>query len=141
MSDKKIEITSLDQNDFKIKIVVSGSSGVGKTCLLHRYTTSVFDKNSQPTLGVSFSKSLKIIKEYKIGIDFWDTAGQERLKSQCQTYYKGADGVLFVYDISNKGSFEQLEHWWNEVSNCTPENCKKILIGNKIDLLENREVP
>ena len=93
-------------SDFKIKLVVAGTSGVGKTSIIRRYTHNEFLDNAQPTLGVCFEWVIKEIDGNSVSLHFWDTAGQEKLKAQSKTYYKGADGVLLMYDTTNYHSFQ-----------------------------------
>ena len=134
------EITSQIKEDFKFKIVIIGDSGVGKTNLLKSFVSNTFDQNSKATVGVEF-----IIKSYKINnhifkIELWDTAGQERYKSITSIYYKGAKGALIVYDITSKSSFDNIDKWLCEIRDKTSKDIKLMIIGNKIDLKELREV-
>ena len=135
------EVKSSDvREDYKLKIVIVGDSGVGKSNLIKRFTTNEFNANSKATVGVEFlSKSYKI-NDKVFKIEMWDTAGQERYKSITSAYYKGAKGALLVYDTTSAQSFENIDRWLNEIKEKTNKDTKLILIGNKIDLKENKVV-
>ena len=129
-----------DQYDFIFKIVLIGDSGVGKTNILSRYLTNQFSASTQPTVGVEFGS--KIIKkgEKLIKLQIWDTAGQERYKSITSAYYKGAKGAFVVYDISRKSTFDTVDKWINELKNNGSEDVFILLVGNKSDLNDQREI-
>ena len=135
------EVTSGDvREDYKLKVVIVGDSGVGKSNLIKRFTTNEFLANSKATVGVEFlSKSYKI-NDKIFKIEMWDTAGQERYKSITSAYYKGAKGALVVYDTTSAQSFENVDKWYNEIKEKTGKDIKLILIGNKIDLAEQKVV-
>lgn len=135
------EVTSGDvREDYKLKVVIVGDSGVGKSNLIKRFTTNEFLANSKATVGVEFlSKSYKI-NDKIFKIEMWDTAGQERYKSITSAYYKGAKGALVVYDTTSAQSFENVDKWYNEIKEKTGKDIKLILIGNKIDLSEQKVV-
>ena len=114
--------------------------GVGKANLIKRFITNTFNQNSKATLGVEFiSKSYKI-KDQIFKVEIWDTAGQERYKSITAVYYKGAKGALVVYDITSKNSFNNLDKWMTEIKDKTSKDIRLMIIGNKIDLKQFREV-
>ena len=142
--NEEIIIEELDsqefKEDYKLKIVAIGDSGVGKTNLIKRFITNTFNQNSKATLGVEFiSKSYKI-KNHIFKIEVWDTAGQERYKSITAVYYNGAKGALIVYDITSRNSFNNLDKWMTEIKDKTSNDIKLMIIGNKIDLKQFREV-
>ncbi len=129
-----------EKEDYKIKIIVVGDSGVGKTNLINRFASDKFDTNSKATIGVEFVyKTLKINKEV-IKIEVWDTAGQERYRAITSSYYKGAKGAIIVYDITNEDSFNNVESWMNEVTKKGQRDIQFLLLGNKKDLVNDREV-
>ncbi len=141
---EEIKIKELDsqelKEDYKLKIVVIGDSGVGKTNLIKRFITNTFSQNSKATIGVEFiSKSYKI-KDKIYKVEIWDTAGQERYKSITAVYYKGAKGALVVYDTTSKNSFNNIDKWMTEIRDKTSNDIRLMIIGNKIDLKEFREV-
>lgn len=144
--EKEEEITIEEVNsqevkeDFKLKIVVVGDSGVGKTNLIHRFISNSFSESSKATVGVEFSSKSYKINEHIFKIEIWDTAGQERYKSITAVYYKGAKGALIVYDTTSKESFNNIDKWMEEIKDKTSNDIKLMIIGNKIDLKEFREV-
>ena len=131
---------SIEDYDTIFKIVIVGDSGVGKTNLITRYLKNDFKPETKATIGVEFSDKKYIYKNKNIKIQIWDTAGQERYRSLTSMYYKGAKGAIFVYDISSKNSFENIDKWLIEMKKTADENIKIILIGNKCDLIDKREV-
>ena len=145
MSYEKLTIEELspgDYNteDYKIKIIVVGDSGVGKTNLINRFASDKFDTNSKATIGVEFVyKALKINKDV-IKVEVWDTAGEERYKAITSSYYKGAKGAIIVYDLTNEESFKNVEIWMNEVIKKGQKGMQLLLIGNKKDLVNDRLV-
>lgn len=142
--EEKIIIEELEsqesKEDLKIKIVVIGDSGVGKTNLIKRFLSHTFDENSKATVGVEFiSKSYKI-NNHIFKIEIWDTAGEERYKSITSIYYKGSKGALIVYDITSKISFDNIGKWITEIREKTSKDISLMLVGNKTDLKQYREV-
>ena len=128
------------KEDYKLKLVVVGDSGVGKTNLIKRFANNTFNSNSKATVGVEFlSKSFKI-NNTVFKIEIWDTAGQERYKSITAAYYKGAKGALVVYDITSKISFENIDKWMLEIKEKSSKDLKLMIIGNKSDLKDGRQV-
>ena len=126
------------------KIVTLGDSGVGKTNIITRYVENRFDENSKPTIGVEyFQKDLKVSSDGEdeiIRIRIWDTAGQERFRGIAGSYYRKASGVLVIYDITNKESFLNVEKWLDEIRVYTEGEIDIILLGNKSDLIKERQV-
>ena len=129
-----------DNYDLIFKIVLIGDSGVGKTNILSRYINNQFSLTTQATVGVEFGS--KIIKkgEKLIKLQIWDTAGQERYKSITSAYYKGSKGAFVVYDISRKITFENVDKWIGELKSNGSEDVLIMLVGNKTDLKEQREI-
>ena len=126
------------------KVVLLGESGVGKTSIISRFINDVFEEGLVTTTGASYAGKNMIFKDYQnqvVRFEIWDTAGQERYKSITSVYYKGAKGALVVYDITSKLSFGNIEKWMNEIREKTSPDLKLMLIGNKVDLTEYREVP
>ncbi len=144
MSSNDIKIEEITdgnvKDDFKLKIVVVGDSGVGKTNLIRRFIQDDFQSNSKATVGVEFfSKSFKI-NDNVFKIEIWDTAGQERYKSITAAYYKGAKGGLVVYDVTSKTSFDNVDNWVSEIKEKASTDMRTMMIGNKIDLKDERAV-
>ena len=125
---------------FTFKLVVGGNIGVGKSNLINRYVEDEFDENLLSTIGVDFKTKITKIDDTPIKVQFWDTAGQEKNKSIARSYYKNAHGALLIYDIADRDSFENLSFWLEEMTSSAPADMKIILLGNKVDLLEKREV-
>ena len=129
-----------EQYDYLFKIVLIGDSGVGKSNMLSRFTKNEFNIESKATIGVEFATKCITFNNKVIKAQIWDTAGQERFRAITSSYYKGAMGALLVYDISKKNTFDNLDRWLNEVRAFTkPEVCI-VLVGNKSDLTDLREV-
>ncbi|WVN85362.1 uncharacterized protein L203_100507 [Cryptococcus depauperatus CBS 7841] len=125
-----------------LKLLLIGNSSVGKSSLLLRFTDDEFlsDEETIATIGVDFK--LKCIeldgKKYRLSI--WDTAGQERFRTLTASYYRGAQGVILVYDVSSRQSFEELLKWVKEVDTYCDEAISKVIIGNKVDKEFSRQV-
>ena len=145
MEEEKINIEELSPNDYnkedyKVKLIIVGDSGVGKTNLITRFASDKFDKNSKATIGVEFIyKTLKINKDI-FKIEIWDTAGEERYKSITTAYYKGARGAIIVYDITSEQSFNNIETWIHEVKGKSSNNLQILMVGNKSDLYKDRKI-
>ena len=129
-----------DNYDLIFKIVLIGDSGVGKTNILSRYLTNEFSLTTQATVGVEFGSKIVKKGEKLIKLQIWDTAGQERYKSITSAYYKGAKGAFVVYDISRKSTFDNVDKWINELKNNGSEDVFIMLVGNKSDLNDKREI-
>ena len=139
--------------DYLFKLLLIGNSSVGKSSLLFRFVENVWDDNFVPTIGVDFVILFFIIFFYflqklktlevngkKVKLQIWDTAGQERFKNITASYYRGGNGVLVVYDITDRDSFENLNSWLIEIEKNANKNVYKLLIGNKCDLEDKRKV-
>ena len=126
--------------DFIFKVLLLGNSDVGKSSLLLRYVDSVWNDAFVPTIGVDFKVKTLTINEKKVKMQIWDTAGQERFRTVVSTYFRGAHGISLLYDVTNRDSFKNLESWLIEIEKNAKEKVLKILIGNKCDLGEDREI-
>ena len=129
-----------DEYDFIFKVLLLGNSDVGKSSLLLRYVDSVWNDAFVPTIGVDFKVKTLTINEKKVKMQIWDTAGQERFRTVVSTYFRGAHGILLLYDVTNRDSFKNLESWLIEIEKNAKEKVLKILIGNKCDLTDDREI-
>lgn len=129
-----------DKVDYTFKILTIGESGVGKTCILLRYTDNKFSKHHLTTIGIDFKTKQVNYFDKKIKLYIWDTAGQERFRNIAQQYYNGADGIFLVYDVTERKSFEKITEWMKTIlSYNTKEKIGLILLANKVDS-EIREV-
>ena len=128
--------------DERIQLIMVGESGVGKTSLIRRYTNNIFNTNHLETIGIEFFNKEERINDQIIQIKLWDTAGQEIFHSLTKNFYRKADGIIIVYDITNKDSFEKIQDWVKSVYDNTDtyKEIQMIIVGNKIDLEERREV-
>ena len=124
--------------DLIFKILLVGDASVGKTSLIYRFINNKFLNSYSSTIGVDYQTKIYDHKGYKIKLQIWDTAGQERFHSITSNYFKGADGILFVYDITNINSFKGVKNWIKESEDYN-NNIQKILLGNKSDLDDSRE--
>ena len=126
--------------DKKYKIIWIGDSGVGKTCLLTKALKNIFDEELKSTLGFEYHNITININDKKILLQTWDTCGQESFKCIVNMFYKRAKLAILVYSIDNRKSFEGINFWLNELRINSSEQIKLILIGNKTDLDDQREV-
>lgn len=125
----------------RVKLVLLGDSGVGKSCLVLRYVRGQFDPNSKITVGAAFMSHNVTLPDGKtIKFEIWDTAGQERYLSLAPLYYRGAHAAAVVYDITNPDSFKKAKYWIKELQKNTNGSIVMILVGNKTDLADQREV-
>ena len=120
-------------------IILLGNSSVGKSCLISKYAKNIFQDNYLSTIGVDFLSKEININNQKINLKILDTCGQERYKSIASNYYRKVDGIMFVFDVTNKTSFDEVKTWLIGVDSVN-DNCQKILVGNKIDLENNRNI-
>ena len=129
-----------DEYDYIFKVLLIGNSDVGKSSLILRYVDQIWNDVFVPTIGVDFKvKSIEVDKKL-VKMQIWDTAGQERFRNVISSYFKGAHGILLIYDITSRDSFKELENWLGEVERHASSQVLKILIGNKSDLEEKREI-
>ena len=126
-------------SDINLKILILGDSAVGKTTLLLKYVDGYFPTMYVATIGVEYKIKKININGIDINLQIWDTAGQERFSGITKNFIKGADGIIYVYDITKKSSFDNLKKWIFQ-SEETTEGFQKIIIGNKYDLKDKRQV-
>ena len=126
--------------EMAFKILLLGDSGVGKSSLLLRYTKNQFMTDMRSTIGVEFGVKFIKVDNLQLKVQIWDTAGMERYRSLTSAYYKGAKGVIIVYDICRKKSFENIDKWIDDFKSKADEDAVILLIGNKSDLKDKREV-
>ncbi len=124
---------------FVFKIILCGDYGVGKSTSIHRFVENKFKANYVPTLGVQVTKKSLEINGNSVDLMIWDLAGQDRYAMVRQRFYTGAEGILMLYDVTRMSSLKNIKKWHNEVSRFVKQ-IPIILIGNKIDLIEKKEV-
>ena len=129
-----------ESSEMVFKIIIIGDASTGKTNILSKYLNNKFEKDSKATIGVEFGNKIFEIKNSRVNCQIWDTAGQERYKSMTKAFYKGALGALIVYDISKKDTFDNVENWITDLKKSSDKKVSIILIGNKNDLEESRQV-
>ena len=120
----------------KIQLIVVGESCVGKTSLLYKYSQGFFTQEHLATVGIEFFTKEEEINGRKIRVKIWDTAGQELYKSITKNFYRNSDGVIIVYDVTDRESFEKVQEWVQSISENTDteKNIQKVLVANKVDL-------
>ena len=131
---------SNEDYEFIFKVLLLGNSNVGKSSLFLRFVDDIWNDTFVPTIGVDFKIKTFDIDEKRIKMQIWDTAGQERFKNIIASYYRGAHGILLIYDVTDKDSFKNLSNWLIEIEKNSSKNVLKVLIGNKTDLEEKRVI-
>ncbi|KAH9440220.1 hypothetical protein MJO28_016613 [Puccinia striiformis f. sp. tritici] len=126
--------------DFLIKLLLIGDSGVGKSCLLLRFCDDAYTPSFITTIGIDFKIRTIELDGKRIKLQIWDTAGQERFRTITTAYYRGAMGILLVYDVTDEKSFENIRNWHANIDQHASEGVNKILIGNKSDSVDKKIV-
>lgn len=129
-----------DQEEIKMKILLIGESKVGKTCLINSYVIRSFNINQLSTVGLDFRTKKLDIQGKQIILNIYDTAGQERFRNLATGYMKSADGFLVCFDLTSESTLENVTNWINSIKNTARKNASMLIIGNKSDLNEDREV-
>uniref|UniRef100_A0A452Z9X7 Ras-related protein ARA-3 n=1 Tax=Aegilops tauschii subsp. strangulata TaxID=200361 RepID=A0A452Z9X7_AEGTS len=124
--------------DYLIKLLLIGDSGVGKSCLLLRFSDGSFTTSFITTIGIDFKIRTIELDQKRIKLQIWDTAGQERFRTITTAYYRGAMGILLVYDVTDESSFNNIRNWIRNIEQHASDNVNKILIGNKADMDESK---
>ena len=120
--------------DLLFKLLLIGDSGVGKTCILFRFSDDAFNTTFISTIGIDFKIKTIELRGKKIKLQIWDTAGQEKFRTIGTAYYRNTHGVILVYDVTSKESFLSMERWLQEIKkNCGNTTYKIVLVGNKDD--------
>ncbi|XP_045164394.2 ras-related protein Rab-43-like [Mercenaria mercenaria] len=126
--------------DYLFKIVLIGDADVGKTCVVQRFKSGTYVEKHASTIGVDFTMKTLQIDGKLVKLQIWDTAGQERFRTITQSYYRSANGVIMAYDITKRTSFDSIPRWLDDVKRYAGPSIVQILIGNKRDLENMREV-
>ena len=126
--------------DHLFKLLLIGDSGVGKSCLLLRFADDTYTESYISTIGVDFKIRTLDLDGKTIKLQIWDTAGQERFRTITSSYYRGAHGIIIVYDVTDADSFSNVKTWLSEIDKFASENVNKLLVGNKCDLTQKKVV-
>lgn len=126
--------------DYLFKLLLIGDSGVGKSCLLLRFADDTYTDNYISTIGVDFKIRTIDLNGKTVKLQIWDTAGQERFRTITSSYYRGAHGIIIVYDVTDRESFNNVKNWMTEIEKYAMENVNKLLVGNKCDLTSKKVV-
>lgn len=126
--------------DYLFKLLLIGDSSVGKSCLLLRFADDSYVDSYISTIGVDFKIRTVEMDGKTVKLQIWDTAGQERFRTITSSYYRGAHGIIIVYDVTEMESFNNVKQWLNEIDRYANESVCKLLVGNKCDLVENKVV-
>jgi len=126
--------------DYLYKLLLIGDTGTGKSSLILRYVNCSFNDSYISTIGVDFKQKIIQLNGSLIKLQIWDTAGQERFRVITNSYYRGANGIIIVYDVTDLESFENAKKWLTEIDRYANEGTKKLIIGNKCDLIDSKAV-
>ncbi len=134
-------MTDNNSSDSVYKVLLLGDSTVGKTCFLMRYTDNTFQEIHMSTIGLDYRlKSMTLKSGKNVKVQIWDTAGQDRFRAITKNYYKGAHGIILIYDVTNQLSFDNVSNWINQIKEEASDKVTIFLVGNKIDDVENRKI-
>lgn len=133
-------MSTATEYDYLFKLLLIGDSGVGKSCLLLRFADHTYTESYISTIGVDFKIRTIELDGKTIKLQIWDTAGQERFRTITSSYYRGAHGIIVVYDITDAESFNNVKQWLSEIDRYASEGVNKLLVGNKNDLAPKRAV-
>ena len=134
-------MTAIKPKEILYKILLLGDSSVGKTCFLMRYADNTFQEIHMSTIGLDYKlKNVQLDDGKMVKIQIWDTAGQDRFRSITKNYYKGAHGIILLYDVTSLKTFENVKNWVSQIKEEVSDKVTIILVGNKIDNVQNRKV-
>ncbi|CAR25406.1 GTP-binding protein YPT1 [Lachancea thermotolerans] len=126
--------------DYLFKLLLIGDSGVGKSCLLLRFSDDTYTNDYISTIGVDFKIKTVELDGKTVKLQIWDTAGQERFRTITSSYYRGAHGIIIVYDVTDHDSFNDVKMWLQEIDRYATAGVLKLMVGNKSDLQDKRMV-
>ena len=130
----------MEEHDYLFKILLIGDSGVGKTSIILRFSDDTYTESFISTIGVDFKLRTIQVGDKIIKLQIWDTAGQERFRTITSSYYRGAHGIILVYDITDRISFENIVKWMDDVDRYALGSVDTMLVGNKGDMEDKRAV-
>jgi len=133
-------VSGINVENQKYKMIFVGDQGTGKTCILNRFATNQFDEQYQTTIGLDFQSKNVSIHDQDVRLLLYDTAGQEKFRSLIPMYIRESNIILLVYDITRKESFDNIPKWFTDVLNIKSNEAIYVLVGNKIDLKDQRKV-
>ena len=130
----------MSSKELNIKIILIGDSNVGKTTILLNYVQNEFNEDMIHTVGLENKVKIMNIRGFRAKVQIWDTAGQEKYNSLSQQFFRNVDGILLVFDLTNKDSFNNIKKWLNEIKANSDHSIKKLLVGNKADMKDKIKV-
>ncbi len=133
-------MNNFNNYNYLFKLLLIGDSGVGKSSIVLRFADDTFSENYISTIGVDFKIRTISVNNKIIKLQIWDTAGQERFRTITTSYYRGAHGIIIVFDLTNINSLENIDQWFDNIHKYGNENIQKILVGNKSDLLRDKNI-
>ncbi|KAF6981734.1 hypothetical protein CFC21_000192 [Triticum aestivum] len=131
---------SSSEYDYLFKLLLIGDSSVGKSCLLLRFADDAYVDTYISTIGVDFKIRTVELDGKSVKLQIWDTAGQERFRTITSSYYRGAHGIIIVYDVTDRESFNNVKQWLSEIDRYASDSVCKLLVGNKCDLVDSKVV-
>jgi len=141
MSKDKDDIVFRGRTEAIYKVIVIGDPAVGKTSLLTKFAKNQFEEKYLPTVGVNILKEpINLSEDTIVNLMFWDVAGQPQFYMLHRPYFNGADGVILVFDVTRSSTFSNVNNWWNSAVKYGLSGVPRILIGNKIDLKDERKI-
>ena len=124
--------------DYIFKILLIGDSGVGKSSLILRFVDDTYTDSFTTTIGVDFKVKIVTVGDKTIKLQIWDTAGQDRFRTITSSYYRGAHGIIVVYDIADYSSYCNVQQWIQEIGRYASDDVNKFIVGNKSDLPDDQ---
>jgi len=140
LSNRREESMGQQEYDFLFKLLLIGDSGVGKSCLLLRFADDTYTETYISTIGVDFKIRTVEIDGKVIKLQIWDTAGQERFRTITSSYYRGAHGIIVVYDVTDEETYTAVERWMTEIDRFAGPEVNKMIVGNKCDMVTKKVV-
>ncbi|KAI8606945.1 ras-related protein rab-1A [Chytriomyces sp. MP71] len=140
MAPTRVAMAARGRGDYLFKLLLIGDSGVGKSCLLLRFADDTYTESYISTIGVDFKIRTIELEGKTVKLQIWDTAGQERFRTITSSYYRGAHGIIVVYDVTDQDTFNNVKQWLQEIDRYAVEGVNKLLVGNKSDLVDKKVV-